>query len=166
MGNSKLPINQFTWLDHDEIERLDVTNFDADGDFGLILEVDLLYPKHLHDKHKDYPMAADTLTVTEKMISPYAKEFLRKHKNSQKISPQTRLAPNLFDKHNYVVHIKNLQYYLIHGLKLVSVRRVIRFHQSTWLKKFIDFNINKRKESRTSFDIMLYKLMCNSVFGE
>lgn len=166
MGNSKLPHRDFRWLSQDEIESLDVENFNADEDVGLILEVDLSYPDHLHDKHKYYPMAPDNISITEDMLSPYAKTFLSNNTDVQKFHPQTRLAPNLYDKPYYVVHIRNLQFYLKHGLELKKVRRVISFYQSMWLKTFIDFNIQKRRLSQTSFDSLLYKLICNSVFGK
>ena len=34
------------------------TNIDADGDIGYMLEVDLEYPKELHDKHNDHPISS------------------------------------------------------------------------------------------------------------
>lgn len=45
-----------------------------------------------------------------------------------------KLVPNLKNKKAYVVHIKNLNRALKHGLKLKKVRRVIGFGQGCWIK--------------------------------
>ena len=35
----KLPHSEFRWLTREELESLDIENFESDGDFGIILEV-------------------------------------------------------------------------------------------------------------------------------
>ena len=36
----------------------------ATDDVGLILEVDLKHPPHLHASHNDYPLAAEKIKIT------------------------------------------------------------------------------------------------------
>ena len=38
-------------------------------DVGYVLEVDLKYPKELHELHNDYPLAPEKLAVTNDMLS-------------------------------------------------------------------------------------------------
>ena len=45
------------------------------------------------------------------------------------------------------MHYKNLQHYLSQGLILKKVDRILEFKQSDWMKPYIDFNTQKRKEA-------------------
>ena len=57
MDVSYLPEGNFDWMIEEQISNLDVTSLPNDSDTGYILEVDLEYPKTLHDSHSDYPLA-------------------------------------------------------------------------------------------------------------
>ena len=83
-----------------------------------------------------------------------------------KITKCSKLLCNLYDKNNYVVHIRSLKQALDHGLILKKVYRVIQFNQEAWLKEYIDINTELRKEAKTNFEKDFFKLMNNSVFGK
>ena len=47
---------------------------------------------------------------------------------------------------------KNLELYLSLGLRLKRIHRVLQFNEKPWLKEYIDFNTEKRKEGKNSFE--------------
>ena len=156
-----LPTGGFKWLSEKEVN---LSKFDDESEKGLILEVDLEYPKELHDLHNDYPLAAEKIKVTENMLSPYCKKIAEKF--GVKIGLVEKLVPTLFNKERYVLHYRNLQLYMSLGLKLTKIHRALEFDQSPWLKSYIDFNTKKRANAKNSFEKDFFKLMNNSVFGK
>ena len=69
-------------------------------------------------------------------------------------------------KTNHVVHDRNLQLYLSLGMKLSKIHKVLKFKQSDWIKKYIDFNTEKRTNAANSFEKDFFKLVINSVYGK
>ena len=147
--SKKLPINGFKWIDNNEtagpviIEDF-IKNYDENNDKGYILEVDVKYPKRLHELHSDLPFLSERMEVDK----------------------CKKLVCNLFNKKKYVVHINALKQALNHGLKLKKIHRVIEFNQEAWLKPYIDMNTELRKAAKNDFEKDLFKLMNNSVFGK
>ena len=83
-----------------------------------------------------------------------------------KIKKCNKLVCNVYDKENYVVHIRALKQALNHGLILKRVHRVIQFNQKAWLKPYIDMNTELRKEAKEDFEKDFLKLMNNADFGK
>ena len=132
----KLPTSGFKWMNDKELSVWEK--------IPCILEVDLEYPKELHDLHNDYPLAPERI-------------------NCGKVE---KLIPNLRDKEKYVIHYKNLKQYLKLGLKLKRIHRGIKFVESEWLKSYIDMNTKLRTKANNNFEKDFFKLMNNSVFGK
>ena len=150
--SQSLPVGDFKWLDpaeYEDPEDFILENYTDDTKKGVILEVDLEYPEELHDLHNDYPLAPEKILVTDDMLSPYCKGL----KDSENISSGRvdKLVSNLMTKEKYVLHYRNLQQYLSLGLKLKKVHRVLEFTQKPWMKKYIDFNTEKRTMAKNSF---------------
>ena len=131
-----LPTHDFEWMDDDELMSW--------KKHACILEVDLEYPKELHDLHNDYPLAPERLVLGK----------------------VEKLVPNLNDKIKYVIHYENLKLYENLGLKITKIHRGIKFEESTWLKQYIDLNTNLRANANNEFEKDFFKLMNNSVFGK
>ena len=142
--SKKLPVNGFKWLDNDEINEKFIKNYDENNDKGYILEVDVKYPKRLHELHSDLPFLSERMEINK----------------------CNKLVCNLYDKKEYVVHINFLKQALNHGLKLKKIHSVIEFNQKEWLKPYTDMNTELRKAAKNDFEKDLFKLMNNSVFGK
>ena len=159
-----LPTGGFKWLKQNKIDNLDLGKYNEQSKKGLILEVDLEYPNELHDIHNDYPLAPEKVKVTENMLSNYCKKIADKYNISTGLVH--KLIPTLSKKEKYVLHYRNLQLYIDLGLKVSKVHRVLEFDQSPWLKQYIDYNTEKRKNAKNDFEKDFFKLMNNSVFGK
>ena len=142
--SKKLPVNGFKWLDNDVVNEEFIKNYDKNDIKGYILEVDVKYPKRLHELHSDLPSLSERMEVNK----------------------CKKLVCNLFNKKKYVAHINTLKQALNHGLKLKKIRRLIEFNQEAWLKPYIDMNTELRKEAKNDFEKDPSKLMNSSVFDK
>ena len=155
-----LPYNGFKSLNQKEISDFCLNSISKNSSIGYILEADFEYRSKLHKLRNDYPLAREKFEISQNMLSNYCSNITDHYKI--KIGGVNKLVPNLGNKSKYVVHYKNLQLYLLLGMQLIKTHGILKFKQSDWLKKYIDFNTDKRKNSTTIF----FKLMNNSVFGK
>jgi len=131
---------------------------------GWILEVDLEYPAELHEEHNSYPLAPEKKVVKKESLSEYQKRLM---KDLELKPPESKkLLLTLEDKRNYVVHYRNLQFYLKQGMKLKRVHKLLEFEQECWMEPYIRMNTEFGKNAKSDFEKNSYKLMNNSVFGK
>ena len=81
-----LPTGGFKWVGSSQFTPDKINSCAKLANKGYLLEVDVSYPKELHDSYNDLPF------MCEKM----------------KINGVEKLVPNLHDKKNYVFHIRAL----------------------------------------------------------
>ncbi|XP_068707688.1 uncharacterized protein [Montipora foliosa] len=155
-----LPTGGFRWMTEKQINNINLSKYSENSKKGSILEVDLAYPKELHDLHNDYPLAPEKVKVNKDMLSNYCQEIADKFNVSTGLVH--KLIPTLSNKEKYVLHYRNLQLYTDLGLKITKVHRVLEFNQSPWLKEYIDFNTQKRTNAKNAFEKDFFKLMNNS----
>ena len=120
-----LPVGNFKMYDSN-LEKIitQLEKWKSTNKKGYIIELDLEYPKKLHDLHNSYPLAPE-----------------------KKIDKVSKLIPTLYDKKNYVCHIKNLHLDL--GLK---IKKILEFGQKPWMKSYIEFNTELRKKATNAFE--------------
>ena len=157
-----LPYEGFKWLKN--VDKFDVMSISEKGLIGYFLEVDLEYSNKLHELHNDYPLAPKKLAVSSDMLLKYCKKIAEKYEI--KVGDVKKLIPNLGNKTNYVFHYRNLQLHLSLGMKLTKIHRVLKFKQSDWMRKYIDFNTEKRMNGANDFEKDFFKLMIDSVYGK
>lgn len=76
-----MPVSDYRWLDEKAILELDWMKMTEDQNTGYIVEVDLVYPSHLHFEHNSFPLAPERLHIKREMLSPYAQgESFQQHK--------------------------------------------------------------------------------------
>ena len=93
---NNLPTHGFLWKKGKDFTPEKIDKHLKKDEKGYLLEVNVDYPKQLHENHNELPF------LTERM----------------KIGRVEKLVPNLKDKKGYVVHIQALDQALKHGLKL------------------------------------------------
>ena len=145
-----MPKGGFRWLDDATVTALDVSSLpdgeDSEESEGYLLEVDIEYPKEIHDAHADLPFCP-----------------VREHAPGGK---QTKLLATLDDKERYAIHYPYLKQCIRHGLRVTRIHRVLRFDQSHWLRDYIQLNTGLRTRATSEFQKTLFKLMNNAVYGK
>lgn len=105
-------------------------------------------------------------TLKSRLFAPEKKAI----KNEQMSSYQKCLMDGedlnlILPGQKYVVHYKNLQFYLRQGMHLKKVHGVVKFDQEL-LMVYIRMNTKFRKEPKSDFKSNFYKLRNNSAFGK
>ena len=136
-----LPTRGFRWVDIKPDEISELTNL---NEKGYLLEVDIAYPRELHDYYNDLPFMCGCMAI----------------------GGVENLVPNLYYKKRYIIHVRALDQALKHGLVLEQIHRTIEFKQSAWMKEYIDFSTKLRTAAANDLEKDFYKFMNNVVFGK
>ena len=110
-----LPYGSFKFSSQEEINNFNLGSISENSPIGYILGVHLEYCEELHDLHSDYPLCPEKIEVSSDLSSKYCKDISDWY--DIKFGGAKKLIPNLGDKIKYVVHYKNLKYYLSLGMK-------------------------------------------------
>ena len=95
--SQKVPIDGFKWNENtSQLNKDFMENYNENSDERYFLEVEVKYPKALHDLHND------SAILPEKI----------------KVEKVEKLVANLHDKKEHVTHVRHLTHALNHGLVL------------------------------------------------
>lgn len=161
-----LPEKDFRWLTEEECLSLDILHADLDSDIGYLLEVDLHYPEHLHDSTSDLPFAPEKSKLSQQNFTQFQSDQYKQAYGDMRYPGYEKLLLTVWDKENYIVHARLLQFYLQQGMVLRKIHGGIKFTQSSFLKPYISFNSRMRQEATNNFEKDYYKLKNNSLYGK
>ena len=88
-------------------------------------------------------MSPEKIEVSSDMLPRYCSDIANKY--GINVGGVKKFILNFSEKVKYVVHYRNLHYYLSLGMELVKVQRILKFKQSCWLK-YVEFNTKKDKK--------------------
>ena len=91
-----LPTGRFRWVD---IKPNEIQKLLKHENKGNLVEVDVHYPRELHDSHNNFPFMCERMEINK----------------------VEKLVPNVCDKKGYVIHIRALDQALNHGLVLERI---------------------------------------------
>ena len=120
----------------------------------------------MKQKTKKYPFFPEKTKASIDQFTDYQNENKMKG-----YKPNERLLLKLTDKVDYVIDGEMLDWYLASGLKLedITIKQKLEYSKSEWLKPYIEFNIQKRKETKAKgdkFGDVFFKLMNNAFYGK
>ena len=170
-----LPHSNFKLLTKSEIDvqfpdQQSILNLKNDSDVGYVFEVDLDYPSEIHDLTANFPLAPESMEVTDEMLSDFMKEYYKnlqdQRHSSKKFKSCRKLLMSQYHKEHYVVHYVILKFYLQMGMRLKEIHHAIQFNQKSFLEPYIKFNSERRALATNSFEKDFYKYKNNSLFGK
>jgi hypothetical protein len=154
------------WYETPKAEEY-IMSIPADAPRGFILDVDIDFPKEVHDKLNDYPPCPESKLCDA--VSDFTKCQFEEEGNRWLPPKTTKLVSDLTQRRKYVIHYRNLQQAIQLGAKLMQINRVFDFQQERWLYDYIQYNTERRGECSKAGDISgkeLFKLMSNSIYGK
>lgn len=110
------------------------------GEKTALICVDLVYPDHLHDLHRAYPLAP--------------------HKYNG------RLCTTFLRKEKYLCHAEALLFYISNGLLIETFHYAYVFNQDYVLRDYVNNNIIERRKTKSLPLQSLYKTLNNSLYGK
>ena len=115
-----------------------VKNYNEDSVKGCKFEVDVEYPKGVHDMIRG-------LCYTIHNGLPFSSERME-------IKKCQKFVCYLHNKEKCVLHIRTLKQALNYGLILKKMHRMTTFNQKMWLEKYIDLNTKLKTEAKNDFE--------------
>ena len=135
-----------------EIEVFDGPVYTRSGsNTGYIYTIDINYNDYndFKQKTKKYRFFPEKTKCDIGQFTGYQKENKKKG-----YKPKEKLMLKLSDKVDYVIDGEMLDWYLSNCLNMENItnKQKLEYSKSEWLKLYIEFNIQKRKEAKAKAD--------------
>lgn len=130
-------------------------------EWGAYIECDIHFPPEVHDKLSDYVPLPETVTVPEHLLS--------EDQRDKRAHSGPKLVAHLLDRKNYRTNITALKMAVALGAVVKKYHSIVEFHQSSWMRPWIEFCTARRKEADAGGDTAgsdYWKLMGNACFGK
>ena len=131
------------------------------SNIGYVLIVDLIYPDNIKYKSKNFPFCPENKSINPANFIVYMKEHV-----PNPFRPTNKLICDQTNKEYYIVHYRNLKFYVHMGMIIKKVHRIVPFNQSPWLQSYIDYNTQKRAQADLDFKKDYHKNLICSFFGK
>jgi hypothetical protein len=151
-------------LPDDEIKKFTedyIKSLDTEGTTGFFIKGSFVIPADYHDYLNDLPPLPERREIREHWLSDEQKARRPKHT----LRNPVKLLTTLFEKSDMMLDLKHLQLALELGVRVKKITCVYSFEQQAWLASYIRYMANTRKTAKTKYLSMLFKLFCNSVYG-
>ncbi len=161
--SSLLPQGGFRTLSDEEIKYFNIQKMSESGHKGYFMCVDLEIPPELHDLFNLYPPISSKENISETALSPVTRGIITnlgfKHLHG------TRLLQTLHKKERYTCHFAILKYFLYLGIKMTKIHSIIEFHQSAYIKNYVNLQTEMRKIATDPIETNLRKSLINQIYG-
>ena len=162
--DEKLPCSEFKWISGARLSDIDWLNWDADGDIGFTVMVDLIYPRELWERDDEYPLAPEKISVPAAWWSDAQRHLAALCEISEADRPQ-KLISHLGPRQQYVLHGKSLQYMLKRGLVVAQFHIGVQYKQSNYMSEFMrDLTTQRREATDPCTEKSLKRRIC-CLFG-
>ena len=146
-----LPTGEIKVCEDPETGLADTVYTRSSSNTGYVYIIDIKYTDELKQKTKKYPFFPEKTKAKINQFTDYQNENKKKG-----YRPNEKLMLNITDKNDYVIDGK----------------QKLEYSKSEWLKPYIEFNIQKRKEAKAKcdkcdkFGVIFFKLMNNGFYGK
>ena len=161
-----LPTGEIKVCNNPETGFADLNYTRSSSNTGYIYTIDIKYNDELKQKTKKYSFFPEKTKTNIDQFTDYQNGNKKKE-----YKPNEKLMLKLTDKENHAIDGEMFDWYLSNGLRLVdiTIKHKLEYSKSEWLKPYIEFNIQKRKEAKAKgdkFGDVFFKLKNNACYVE
>ena len=113
---------------------------------GYFLECDITFSDKCKSDLRDFPPAPVHKSIKFEDLSKFAQDsFVTNQGSAKSYKEESKLMLTFEKKCGYVIHSALANEYSMHGVEFSNITRVLAFHQSDFLKGWVELNTRGRK---------------------